>query len=113
MSDNTIGVLQAALDGLMERQQVISDNVANLSTPGFTASKVDFETALRSAIAAGTAPSGNPAVVTRTADPAKQNGNNVDIDGQTVGLAETELRYQAVIGAVNARFQLLRTSIEG
>lgn len=113
MTDITLSVLQSALNGLTERQRVIANNVANLSTPGFTASRVDFEDSLRAAIAAGDAPGPDQAVVTTTADPATQNGNNVNVADQTVGLAETELRYQAVVGAVNARFQILRTSIEG
>ena len=47
------GVLQAALRGLSLRQRTIADNIANVETPGFLAGRVDFETSLREATAAG------------------------------------------------------------
>jgi len=111
--DPTLDILHSALNGLMTRQQVIANNVANASTPGFTASQVNFESALSAAIADGQTPGLDTAVVTPTSDPANQDGNNVDLGDQTMSLADTELRYQAVIGAVNAKFQVLRTAIEG
>ncbi len=113
MTDPTMDVLYSALNGLMTRQQVAANDIANLSTPGFKASQVDFESALQSAIASDTAPGANSAVVTPTNAPANQDGNNVNIDKETMTLAETELRYQAVIGAVSAKFQVLKTAIGG
>ncbi len=113
MSDPTMGVLYSALNGLMARQQVAANDIANLSTPGFHASQVDFEAALESAMAAGAAPPPDPAVVTPTNAPVNQDGNNVNLNAETMTLAETELRYQAVIGAVNAKFQVLKNAIGG
>ncbi len=113
MSDMTMDVLYTAMNGLMTRQQVIANNMANLSTPGFQASQVDFESSLQAAMDSGNTPSGNTAVVTPTNDSANQNGNNVNVDRETMSLAETELRYQAVVGAMNTKFQILKTSIEG
>jgi flagellar basal-body rod protein FlgB len=111
--DTGIDVLHAALNGLMTRQSVISNNIANASTPGFQASQVDFETALRSAMASDATPPSDPAVVSATNAPSKQDGNNVNLDGETMSLAETELRYQAIVNAVNGKFQVLKTAIEG
>ena len=36
-------LLKKGLDALWLRQKVISGNIANISTPGFTASEVEFE----------------------------------------------------------------------
>ena len=43
----------SALDGIALRQRVIADNIANVDTPGYRATSVDFETSLRAAIASG------------------------------------------------------------
>ncbi|MFI5042198.1 MAG: flagellar basal body rod protein FlgB, partial [Acidimicrobiales bacterium] len=72
--DMGIDVLQSALTGLMARQSVIANNIANASTPDFQASQVDFETALRSAMAGGSTPPTDPAVVSLTNAPSKQDG---------------------------------------
>ena len=53
ISDAVSRVLDSALDGLSMRQNVIADNIANVDTPGFRATSVDFENSLRSAIATG------------------------------------------------------------
>jgi flagellar basal-body rod protein FlgB len=111
--DPTIDVLHAALNGLMSRQSVIANNIANASTPGFQASQVDFETALRQAMQAGTAPSLDGAVVSPTGAPSNQDGNNVNLEADTLSLADTELRYQAMVDAMNGQFQILNTSIQG
>jgi flagellar basal-body rod protein FlgB len=111
MSDPTMNVLYGALNGLMARQDAIANNVANVNTPGYTAENVDFEDALRSAIADGSDPSNITPTVTPSTDPANANGNNVDLGEQTMSLSDTELRYQAVVDAVNAKFQLLSTAI--
>ena len=111
--DTGIDVLHSALNGLMTRQSVIADNIANASTPGFQARQVDFETKLRAAMTAGTAPPTDPAVISPTKAPSQQDGNNVNLDAETMSLAETELRYQAVVNAINGKFSVLKTSIEG
>ena len=41
------------------------------------------------------------------------NGNNVNLDEETLALIETDLRYQMTTQAVSNRFALLRTAIGG
>lgn len=48
--DITTKALTAALRGGMARQQVISQNIANADTPGYTPRAVEFEGALAAAI---------------------------------------------------------------
>jgi len=113
--DPTLDILHTALNGLMTRQSVLADNIANAATPGFKASQVDFETALRQAIAnGGGAPPTNTATIAPTNAAANaQDGNNENLDSDTLSLSETELRYQAIVNAVNGKFSILKTSIEG
>jgi len=113
MTDDVMSILYSSLNGLMTQQRVIADNISNVSTPGYQAKAVDFESTLRAAIANGTSPSSDPSIVSYTNDPAKQDGNNVNLDAETVAATQNTLQYQAVTDAVNARFQLLRTAIGG
>ena len=43
--------------------------------------------------------------------PANLNGNNVQIDDETMSLTEAGLQYQMMVEALNAKFGLLRDAI--
>jgi flagellar basal-body rod protein FlgB len=111
VNDITFDAVHAALRGLGLREKVLANNIANSETPGFIASKVDFEQQLRQALTKGDPLSMTP-TTTNTTDPANQNGNNVQMDDQNVSLIDTGLKYQLMVQAVNNKFQLLRTAIQ-
>ena len=75
VSDSVSAVLSYALDGLSLRQNTIADNLANLDTPGFRATAVDFESVLRSAIGSN-APAGDGARRQPGKAAAASTGNN-------------------------------------
>ena len=102
--------LEAALRGLAMRQRTIADNVANIETPGFLAGRVQFEAALKSALADGANPMSS-ATLSRSLEPTRTNGNNVNLDHETFSDIDTGLRYQLVLRAVDDEFALLRTSM--
>ncbi len=111
--DATMSALHASLRGLSARQRVIADNVANIETPGFLAGTVDFESSLASAMADGTDPEAVQPTYGRSLAPTGVNGNNVDLDQETLALAQTNLRYQLGVAGVNNKLQLLKTAITG
>ncbi len=102
-------VLHTALRGLSLRQRTIADNIANIETPRFLAGKVDFESNLRAASAGQTALAA-PAVA-RSLEPTRINGNNVNLDTETVAAMETGMRYELTVTALNNKFNSLRTAI--
>ena len=112
IGDSTIDALQAGLQGLNMRRQASSDAVANMETPGYIANKVDFEDQLQSAIDSGDTSNFDP-TLTPTTDAALPNGNNVQVADQLTSLADTNLRQQLLVEAVNSKFRLLRTAIVG
>ena len=112
MNDVTMTALQVSLRGLAARQRAIADNVANVETPGFTAKRVDFEESLRAAIH-GRSPNSTAISETTSDAPAGLNGNNVNIETETLDLTDANLRYQLSIEALNAKYRLLRTAIRG
>lgn len=112
LNDVTMTAIHTALRGLAARQRTIADNIANVETPGFVAGKVDFESSLQQALA-DRRPSATSISASRSREATNPNGNNVKIDDETIGLIETNLRYQAMTEAMSGKFRILRTAIRG
>jgi flagellar basal-body rod protein FlgB len=109
-TDPVSSVLHSALDGLALRQRVIADNIANVDTPDFRATSVDFESSLQSAIADGSVVDGRVAPRTAPTDtPVGENGNNVDLRKETLGAMQSQFQYQMITRAVSDRFDLVKT----
>ena len=111
IGDVTMSALHSALDGLAMRQRVTADNIANIQTPGFLAGRVDFESSLRGALVSGDDPSGARSTVSRSLEPTNTNGNNVNLDAETVIATETRLRYQLALNALDGKYNSLRTAL--
>jgi len=112
-NDVSSSALQVALGGLVARQRTIANNVANIQTPGYHAGTVAFEDALAAAVRAGRPVEGlAPTTGTSTA-PTRLDGNNVNLDEQTLSHVETTLRYQLVVRALDNHFTDLHTAIKG
>ena len=105
--------LRVALSGLAMRQRVTANNIANIQTPGFQAGKVQFEGSLQSALAAGTSPAGVQATVAQSMEPSQLNGNNVNLDEETLSNVDTGLRYQLALRAMDGKFGLIGDVIKG
>ncbi|WP_125614248.1 flagellar basal body rod protein FlgB [Specibacter cremeus] len=111
MLDSVVTVaLTSALNGLSERQRAIADNISNVNTPGYRAKRVQFEDALAASVRAG---SGAAAATTGLSmEPTQLNGNNVNLDTETLSNIETTLRYQFAAQAVNGEFTAMRTVLK-
>ena len=110
MSDLSLRGLERALDGVSARQRVHADNIANVETPRVLAGRVDFEDSLRRAMLVGR-PELATDEVTRSNAPVNVNGNNVNLDEETMALVQDGLRYQLLVESVNAKFDVLRAAI--
>ncbi|MGY1592780.1 flagellar basal body rod protein FlgB [Geodermatophilus sp. SYSU D00708] len=111
IGDVTATTLHAALSGLAQRQRVTTDNIANVNTPGFLAGRVDFESSLRSQLTSGQTPTVSGGTVARSLEPTNTNGNNVNLDSETVIATETGLRYQLALNALDGKYSVLRTAL--
>jgi flagellar basal-body rod protein FlgB len=119
-------LIKSALEGLTARQRTIADNVANVDTPQFKASRVSFEAALKQAIGTddqplrmfkvehgvdspGDAPADVKPTVTQQTDLGRRNdGNNVDIDAEMLELSDTNVRFNALIQVMGSKISNLR-----
>ena len=106
----TLSALTSALDGLAARQRAIADNIANVNTPNYAAKRVAFEDALAKSVADG---GGSVQATIRTSlEPTKLNGNNVNLDTETLSNIDTVLRYQFASRAVEGTFSSVRSALK-
>jgi flagellar basal-body rod protein FlgB len=106
----TAAALSSALDGLALRQRTIADNIANVNTPGYHAKRVVFEAALAQSVATG---NGHVIAETRRSlEPTLINGNNVNLDTETLSNIDTVLRYQFASQAAGNEFSAMRAALK-
>lgn len=122
MQINQLDLMKRALDATAVRQEVISTNIANVSTDNYQVYRVAFEDQLRQALngtaleksdsahfGIGSSSDLEPVITRRTDMAVKENGNNVDIDMEMANMAENSLYYQALISQVNAKYAQIKT----
>jgi flagellar basal-body rod protein FlgB len=109
--DTTQLALEAAMRGSMLRQSLLTNNLANASTPGYQRQDVNFQATL-----AGAVQSGQPLDQVGF-QPVTQNqvlsadGNGVSPEQESANLAENGLLYQDLTAVAGAREQILRTAM--
>ncbi len=129
LGDRSVGTIQSWLTGLSQRGQAISDNIANIDTPGYKRKEVPFEAALQRAIGqgstrltttdsrhiatAGTVSNQLGLQAAQQLTSSRADGNSVDIDQEMVKLSETQMRYQAASSALSTKISILRNVIRG
>lgn len=126
-------VLERGLDASSLRQKVISDNIANVSTPGFKRSEVTFEGELAKALQGANgkqirgfithekhlpigAPSFSevkPKVEVQKDTSLRNDKNNVDIDIEMAQLAKNSIVYNALTRHISDKFSGLANVISG
>ncbi len=117
---NYINVLDKAADASWKRNEVITNNIANVSTPGYKRKDVQFETYLRSVLIGDNSLDervGNAdldkleaSVYTDNASLSyRLDGNNVDIDTESANLAENQIRYYALLDSMTQEFSRIKT----
>ena len=117
-----INVLNRAADAAWQRNEAISNNIANVDTPGYKRQDVAFESVLQQALGNNRYQSMDDKVanvnLSRLRGRAyvdyanhsyRLDGNNVDIENENVMLAENQLKYQGLISSINQEFTNLQT----
>jgi flagellar basal-body rod protein FlgB len=105
----TSSALSSALDGLALRQRTIATNIANVNTPGYTSRRVLCEDALARSVEQGDG--SVTAVTARSLEPTRLDGNNVNLDTETLSNVDTVLRFQFASQAIGGQFSSLRTAM--
>jgi len=114
-------MIERGLDAAWLRNNVISQNIANVDTPGYKRKVVKFEEFLDSEMKTGRISQGKSKLSSNVMhiieDPAnssyRSDGNNVDIEHEMALLAANSIRYNTLIQRINGDFQKLKTVIRG
>lgn len=102
--------LQSALEGLSLRNRTIANNVANVNTPNFKASRVAFEDSLAAAVKNGSKTI-TAATTATSLEPTQLNGNNVNLETETISQIDTQLRYSFASQAVGVEARAISAAI--
>jgi flagellar basal-body rod protein FlgB len=114
-TNSRVHLLTQVLDVASLRHRVISQNIANVNTPGYRRLEVTFEDDLAKALSSakgGTVPHVKPHVVVSDG-PERVDGNTVDIDNEMSDLSKNALLYQAAAQIITSRIASMRAAIAG
>jgi flagellar basal-body rod protein FlgB len=106
-----LDLCEKMLDYAARRHTVIANNIANINTPGFRRSDVEFADELKRALHERGSESvkGLGFRVTKPNTTAVRNdGNNVSVDGEMATLAENAVLYQVYSQLLARRFRALQ-----
>ena len=122
---NYVNVLDKAADASWIRNEVISNNIANVDTPNYKRQDVEFESyllaqleganssSLKKTVAGVDLDSLTSTIYTdSTALSYRLDGNNVDIDTENVELASNQLKYQALISSISNEFSMIKSAMQ-
>ncbi len=119
---NTISMASKALDFLWAKESVISDNLANVETPGYKSKYVTFEEEFQRRLkaadhdaqsVAGAINASRYQVHTSEEESSRVDGNNVNADVEIMELTRTSLQYQYLLRSVSSDISRLNTVITG
>lgn len=102
-------VLQGFLKVADQRQQLVVANMANVDTPGYRTRDLDFQSAMQEAMNDG--PPLESASVEVPNLPERPDGNNVNIDRESMMLSELQLQYQMGVQLIKEQFHELLSAI--
>ena len=127
LSSVPMTIMERALYASSVRQNVISNNIANVNTPGFKKSEVSFEEQLQKALNGNVLPMTltndhhiatvkdstdlSPNIHTVNNTTLRIDGNNVDIDEEMACLAKNNIYYQAVAQQMSKYLSNIKSAI--
>ncbi|AET70264.1 flagellar basal-body rod protein FlgB [Desulfosporosinus orientis DSM 765] len=123
-----MSILQKGLTASSMRNQVLSNNVANIDTPNFKRSDVDFQTIFDQALGRkseilplkltsprhipGIQEGSQSGIVTDRSTTIRNDGNNVDVDREMAFVAENGLYYNSLTTALSSQLGLLKMVVK-
>ena len=119
-----INLLTKAADASWKRETVISNNIANVNTPGYKRKDLNFQgvlteelgrckhESLDSKLSDVDLSRLDPQIYVDSAKYSyRMDGNNVDIDTENVELASEQIRYEGLTDCINSEFERMKAVI--
>ncbi|MBI4885052.1 MAG: hypothetical protein HY826_13460 [Actinobacteria bacterium] len=108
--DPLFSTVEYAMGGLQLRLDTIAHNVANVNTPLYRSMRVDFESGLAAALAAGTpAPDARPEIVAGS-DLVDRNGTSVSLENELTDMTKSSLERQVMVSSFNYKVDILKAA---
>lgn len=103
-------LLEGYLGVAAARHQLIVSNMANIDTPGYHTQDIDFRSELHKAM------DGNPGELLPAVHSVpgllqRPDGNDVNLDRESLLLAETQMQYQIGVQIMKSEFHRLLSAI--
>ncbi|PRO65235.1 flagellar basal body rod protein FlgB [Alkalicoccus urumqiensis] len=125
LNNDSMNLLETAVQASSKRQNTIANNIANADTPGYKAERTVFrhqlaeaekqlearQTDQRHIPFSQNSGSMSPEVKKRMDTAYNHNGNNVDIDHEMSMMAENQIYYNAVVERLSGKFNSVRTAL--
>ena len=121
-----INVLDKAADASWLRETAITNNLANIDTPGYKRLDVDFQSVLEKELGMSKYTSLDKKICSLNGDLSgltvstytdssnfsyRLDGNNVDVDTENVELASEQIRYEALTSSINSQFNCMKAAM--
>lgn len=121
---NYINVLNKAADASWTRNEVIANNIANVSTPNYKRKDIKFEDYMRQELMKDGIDGGDLNKRVANVDLAKLrttlytdqselsyrlDGNNVDINTENANLAENQIKYYTLLDSMSQEFSRIKS----
>lgn len=113
----SVELLEKKLDAVWMRQQVIAGNIANAATPGYKSKTLEFESLLDQRLSqTGTSDDAiqqalkdvQPVVVRQEGTAAREDGNNVDEDKESVEMARALIEYSYLCNSLSSQINRMK-----
>ncbi len=107
--------LESFLSLNTKRETVIAANMANIDTPGYRTQDIDFQHELSRAMTEAGADNASTHVALHQVSGLleRPDGNNVDMDRESLLLSEVQLQYQLGTQLMKSQFHQLLSAING
>ena len=112
--DNIVDFIQAGIKAEALRQKAITNNVANIQTPGYRRLDIRFDELLANAMDAdGKADLAEviPEVYRPMKTPVQSNGNDVNLEMEVGEMVKNTLRHATYVKLLNKRYQQIEAAI--
>ncbi|MBP5178796.1 MAG: flagellar basal body rod protein FlgB [Lachnospiraceae bacterium] len=121
---NYVNVLKKAADASWKRNEVIANNIANVSTPGYKRKDIQFENYLRRELMKDYSTDddlnrrvanvdldrlGTRVYTDQSELSYRLDGNNVDINTENANLAENQIRYYTLLNSMTQEFSRIKS----
>jgi flagellar basal-body rod protein FlgB len=113
---DTTAALEAGLKAAALRDKVIANNIANLNTPGFRRSQVEFEDLLASAMESSKTSELEglePKVVQPMDAPVDASGNDVSLDTEVGEMVKNGAAYKTYMRILGRIYRQIEYAIRG